>query len=723
MTPPPQRTTLSRMRWSLPIALAPLLALAASSCSSDGPTDAGVPDAASQADVVEAACVPALVASDLRRNAAPPDPGAEGTANPLATELVLYELQVRSANACHPEVGSAEQRAACAAKIAPEVTYNAEGPQCPTATLERLEEIRLGTLDDLLTDTDDYREAISLRYLADRVGVNAVWLMPPFVNNDRWDLPTPCDNLGSPYSVRDYMHIRPSLSEACIEAGLDHETEPRCWGDDAFDRVLEEADARGVRVLVDIAFNHIGHNYVLYDTWGAVPVSYWLDEGSPQDLWDFDATYDERLLDPEVLDDPDDLRRLAQVDRTVAEDLEALREACPDLSGYGLVRAFGPWRIAFDDERRDWDCGALSLEWQLPGFYVSRDQRSPARDVTDMTSGYGWNDVKFLHHHDNAIGQREALRVREYLFRVMNYWVARGVDGFRLDHSTDGISGLSPAFWDYVIGKTTYYAERRGQAAPIILTEEFHDQWGMRNVSDIMTEGYVFGMTGRSGRPGADRVRQVLGDAHRFDGRTHVMTALETHDEVRLTDGTGFTPWTGLGRFALGAGIWSTPMLLSGQEFGEAQRLEFRRSHYLPGRFEGSPTYREDGDALVDAYGDLIRLRTSAEGAPLRSLGRRALGAAPSTDDAFAQLKWTEDGEVWLATHNLWGGSRQVTWLLPPETATGLGVDACAEIRFVDVLDGGVTVPCRSLADWADGVTVWLPDAPSWRWSRLEVCR
>src|SRR5688572_13610711 len=53
--------------------------------------------------------------------------------NPLnlaAGTMVLYEAQIRSANACHPDVGSQEQRAACATKPAPRVTYRAQNMSC-----------------------------------------------------------------------------------------------------------------------------------------------------------------------------------------------------------------------------------------------------------------------------------------------------------------------------------------------------------------------------------------------------------------------------------------------------------------------------------------------------------------------------------------------------------------------------------------------------------------
>src|SRR5262245_40751374 len=69
-------------------------------------------------------------------------PGANDL-NLAAGSMILYEVQVRSANACHPGVGSPEQRAACTAKVSPKVEYRAEGMTCSDAELQK---IRLGTL-------------------------------------------------------------------------------------------------------------------------------------------------------------------------------------------------------------------------------------------------------------------------------------------------------------------------------------------------------------------------------------------------------------------------------------------------------------------------------------------------------------------------------------------------------------------------------------------------
>lgn len=47
--------------------------------------------------------------------------------NQSAGGLVLYEVQARTANACHPQVGADRQRQACAARVAPDIGYHAEG--------------------------------------------------------------------------------------------------------------------------------------------------------------------------------------------------------------------------------------------------------------------------------------------------------------------------------------------------------------------------------------------------------------------------------------------------------------------------------------------------------------------------------------------------------------------------------------------------------------------
>lgn len=644
-------------------------------------------------------------------------------ANPAAGRLVLYEIQPRAANACDPLLGADWQREACLAKIAPTIPYRAEGETCDD--LPALEQIRLGTLDDLVEPSADYREGITLRYVKEMVGANTIWLMPVYPNNDQWALPHPCDNLGSPYAVRDYTHVRGTLSRDCIKDGRDEYSDPPCWGDDALQAVIDQAHAQGQKVMLDVAFNHFGHNYLMYDVEDVDPIGARLAIEDPDSWWDFEASFDARHLDPQILDTTSALEALAATDAIAGAELNSLLAQCPDLSGQELVRGFHMWRNALPFERVGFPCGE-SLEATLPGFYLGSDHWSPATSVGDTFTN-DWYDVKFLYHHEANTGHsHEFLRNREYLFRVLNYWVSRGVDGFRLDHATDPYGGMAPNEWKYLLWKVNYYAARRGQGRPVYLAEEFSDQMGMADVIDLMTEGYVFDMNGRGGATKtARRVEGVLANMNRFGGRAYVMTALETHDEHRLTDHTGFDQWTGAGFWGIGATTWSTPMILMGQEFGATWGLGFRRSDMLRARFEGSSQYYAWGDALLELYRHMITERLAPENRALISSPRHFLRTRDGDaidDRIFAQVKWSGDGNVVFAIHNLWEQNVAQSYYLPQAVKDALWLRDDRSYRLIDVLTDEQKGACRRGADLAWDFYVELDAGTRMQWLRLEAC-
>jgi hypothetical protein len=335
--------------------------------------------------------------------------------------------------------------------------------------------------------------------------------------------------------------------------------------------------------------------------------------------------------------------------------------------------------------------------------------------------------VKFLFHQaTNAGHSHEFLRNREYLFRVLNYWVSRGVDGFRLDHATDYYGGMAPNEWKYLLWKVNYYASRRGQARPVYLAEEFADQMGMADVVDLMTEGYVFDMTGREATTkNAARVEGVLANMDRFDGRAYVMTALETHDEHRLTDHTGFSQWTGAGFWGIGATTWSTPMILMGQEFGATWGLGFRRSDLLRARFEGSSQYFEGADALIGLYGNMIQQRLDPSNRALLSSPRHFLRTRDGDaidERIFAQVKWSGDGNVVFAIHNLWEKNVAQSYYIPQGVKDALWMRDDRRYRVVDALSGHQKGDCRWGSDMAWDFYVELDAGTRMQWLRLEAC-
>lgn len=677
-------------------------------------------------------------------NCSPESFGAADTAidynelNLLAGSRVLYEVQVRSANACRVDTGADWQREACAQRTAPEIPYRAEGMSC--GNIDELNAIRLGTLDDMLENTSDYRQGITVQYINERVGANTIWLMPLFPNNDTWSIPDACDNLGSPYAVRDYFHARGTLSRQCILDGRDEYSDEPCWGNQELEAVIGEAHRRGMMVILDLALNHFGHNYMMYDTMNFDSVRERIAngeatyEGLQAALWDFEGSFEDTLLHPEILDTPEELEGLVASNSWHQQNLDAMLERCPDLEDQLLVRSYNMWRVALDHERDLWGTEAFPcdgegntyLEWAVPGFYLGTDHWSPSTHLGDNFTNE-WRDVKFLFHHEgNRDHSHEFFRQREYLFRILNYWVSRGVDGFRLDHTTDHDGGMGSAEWDYILSKVDFYAWRRGQHRPVYLAEEFHDQMGMDRVVDIMTEGYVGDMCGRNGRTkDTSHVERVLDNMWRFSGETYVMSALETHDEHRLTDGTGFNTWTGAGFWGIGAAMRSTPMLLMGQEFGEPWGLGFRRSDFIRSRFEGSGNDNEQGDALVDYYHEMITSRLDASTRALLYPNHWFLRTREDDgidERIFAVARWSGDGNVVFIFHNLWEQDVAQSYYIPSELADTLWISDSRSYRLVDVISGQTMEPCRNGADLKWDFYVSMDAGTRMQWLRLEIC-
>ncbi|HEY8077396.1 MAG TPA: alpha-amylase family glycosyl hydrolase [Labilithrix sp.] len=645
----------------------------------------------------------------------------ENPLNLAAGTSVLYEIQVRTANACRPDTGSPDQQVACAAKPAPKVEYRAEGMQC--GDLQNLQAIKLGTLDDLMEDTADYRKGITLRYVKERVGANVVWLMPLFPNNDTWSIPDACDNLGSPYAVRDYLHASGMLSRKCIAMGKDEHGDDKCWANDELDRVVQQAHSRGLKVMLDVALNHFGHNYMMYDYVDHTAVRDRTARGENLDtMWDFDKTFENALVHPEILDGEERVRA------TGGSLLAEVRAKCPALAGDELVRAYNAYREAFDSERASFTCDATKnfLEFQAPGFYLGRNAFDPAQRVGDNFTN-NWVDVKFLYHHEeNKAHQWEFAREREYMFRILNYWSSRGVDGFRLDHTTDPDSGMGSNEWKYLTNKVAFYAQKRGQDRPIYLAEEFGDQMEMNKVVDVMTEGYVGDMNGRNGTTkDTAHVETVLENMNRFHGHAFTMTALETHDEKRLLDGTGFDVWTGAGFWGIGATWRGTPMMLMGQELGEPWQLAFRKSDFLRSRFAGTAQFNPQGDALVGYYHAMATGRLAPENRALVQPNHYYLrtkdGNVPDPR-IFAAAKWSDDSNVVFVFHNLWAQDVAQTYFIPPDLAGKIQMDDARSYKLVDILSGQQKGNCVSGADLKWSFFVSLDKSTRAQWLRLETC-
>jgi hypothetical protein len=480
----------------------------------------------------------------------------------------------------------------------------------------------------------------------------------------------------------------------------------------------------------------------LYTVMGQTSIRERVSNGQDlDDLWDFEKTFDAALVRPKVLDTIEKLDDYVHRDPKVAADLTEFKNRAPELEGDDLVRGFNMWRVMTESERNRYNpANPNYLEYQVPGFYRGSNVQ-PSLGAGDNYTNE-WHDVKFLYLHEKRGSDWQRgdyyetfVRNREHLFEVMNYWVSKGVRGFRLDHATDADSGISPNVWKYIIGKTNYYDwVRQGKPShyqpPVYMAEEFGDQMGMSQVVDMMTDGYVGDVRGQ---PGAVKdtqfVQSKLENESRFQGRTLVMRALETHDESRLFDhGTGFDIWSGASFYAIGASSHGVPMTLMGQEFGEPWGLAFRGEDVLRARFPEERNHRAEGQALVDFYGMINRARIDPANRALVSANRAYLPlklGAGHDPQLFAQVKWdhSHGSNVVFTFVKPWGGEALTQdYFISPELGRELLIQDHRRYRLVNVFNSQQEGHCISGADLKWDFKIHMNGVDRVQWLRLETC-
>lgn len=216
---------------------------------------------------------------------------------------------------------------------------------------------RPGTFSDLLDDTSAYH----LHQLRDR-GVNAIWLMPPFPVA-LWPGRHALDEAGSPYAVADYFSIRRELLREphALDGGIG---EVR--------RFLDAAHGCGVRVVLDVALNHLGHEHLLRDV----------------SLHDLDA-----------------------------------RTGLPRVTTRGVLEDVAPWMLA---DRHGDARGCRQRDDKLAGGTFEWHDTAKLNHGRARAWRYAFHDVE--------PPRTEHLAVRAWLEQVLSFWVHVGVDGFRLDH-------------------------------------------------------------------------------------------------------------------------------------------------------------------------------------------------------------------------------------------------------------------------------------------------
>lgn len=164
-------------------------------------------------------------------------------------------------------------------------------------------------------------------------------------------------------------------------------------------------------------------------------------------------------------------------------------------------------------------------------------------------------------------------------------------------------------------------------------------------------------------------------------------------------------------------------MILMGQEFGESWGLGFRRSDYLRSRFVGSQSYQDQGDALVDFYGTMIRGRQNNRSLVASNKAYLRTREGNAVDGRiFAEVKWSGDGDVVFAFHNLWEQNVSQSYYIDSGLADALWIRDHRTYRLVDVISNQQMGGCRSGADLRWDLHVEMGRETRMQWLRLEVC-
>ncbi len=337
-----------------------------------------------------------------------------------------------------------------------------------------------GTFADMMEAKGEY----TLEGLVDR-GVNALWIMPPF-KVSKWDQRPAVDDAGSPYAVKDYFSIRSELSRdarAVIAKGGTEE-QARTAALEEFKRFVSKAHELGVQVYLDVALNHVGHNYEFRDLF---------------------------------------------VERDAAG--HEVREVRKDDFAQVVV---SPEQLKVVDKRLQDPSVPDYMEYVAPWMYGNKDlDPHGARTADDKAPGgwWEWPDTAQLNHGRfrwgyhwwDGVPTDENKAVQGWLERILRFWaVDAGVDGFRLDHLT----GLPEAMLEGAVNRVQADVDAHAPGKTLFFFgEDFHTNDKTRHFLDAGQGGWFHNLLGAH-RP--EDFEHIVEDPW-----FHDLLSLSSHDETR----------------------------------------------------------------------------------------------------------------------------------------------------------------------------------------------
>ena len=332
----------------------------------------------------------------------------------------------------------------------------------------------------------------------------------------RWNAGSPSEDvnypyaLGSPYAVKNFFEVAPVMSKADTRAAAMTE----------FQDFVAAADAGGISIMLDAAFNHSSWDVEAGDFgvalgFGATPTT---------EIRNHEARFFSRENDY-------DSRAFSAASTAPA----------PDRFDFGKF---------------------LDTKDIYFGRYASLVPDSG--DQNRYLDEGDWFDTSIATGNFDVHTQG----VWRYMAEYVLYWLektghpngtpasdhATGIDGLRCDFA----QGVPPQCWEYIINKA------RSRKWSFVFMAESLDGGAVTYRSnrhfDILNENVLFGMKSSSTVP---QMRALYGDRRNAYGGGLVLLNTVSHDEDNYAD-----PWEALLRYAVHSTIDGAPMLFSGQELG-----------------------------------------------------------------------------------------------------------------------------------------------------------
>lgn len=380
----------------------------------------------------------------------------------------------------------------------------------------------------------------SLNYLKS-LGINMVWLLPihPSSIDGRKDDPKTGQpyNVGSPYSVKNFFAVMPLLSKG-VKAGATPASNDTPAGRTLaladFVRFVAAAGETGIAVMLDVPFNHTGHDVELAASGQAI----WGNAGS-------NAASEIRNVEARVFSLSGEYDRRASDAADIA--------AAPDRFD------FGKWNDTYDI---------------YFGRYAALVAEGIPTDRNDYTNEGDWFDYSIGSETTGGSGSGHFDRITQGVWRFfgdyLDFWLTQTGYPQNPKHaalsSTAGIAalrcdfaqGLPPQCWEYLINRA------RSRKWNLVFMAESLDGGAVAYRSarhfDILNESLIYDLQHAETASDFRDIYDV-----RLASYNGALLLLNTtsHDEDTYKD-----PFQSFLRFAVNSTMPGVPLISAGQELG-----------------------------------------------------------------------------------------------------------------------------------------------------------